>query len=317
MIVTLTLNPSLDRTVVVDRLMPGTVLRTSEPTLEPGGKGVNVSRALSANGVQSVAVVGVAGPEGAELTRLLKGAAVTCRFVPVSGRTRSNLTVCDADGTVTKLNEPGSQLTPADLRALGSAVRSTVREGDWLVLSGSTPPAVQGADIRALLQEAVQAGAQLAIDSSGYALAAAIEAKPRIVKPNRAELAELVGRPMTSFAEVVEGAQQIRARGVEFVLVSLGAEGAVLVGPDQVLVGESHVAQPVSTVGAGDSFLAGFLSRFTVDEHDLAGALVEALTWGAAATVLPGSAVPSSGDLDHSIVRLVWQPDLDRPLVAS
>ena len=109
----------------------------------------------------------------------------------------------------------------------------------------------------------------------------------------------------------------MRAYGVELVLVSLGADGAVLVGPNGMLVGESHVDEPRSTVGAGDSFLAGFLSRFTVDEGDVEAALLEALTWGAAATRLPGSAVPTPADLDPSIVQLVWQPDLDRPLVAS
>ncbi len=100
-------------------------------------------------------------------------------------------------------------------------------------------------------------------------------------------------------------------------LVRLGAQGARLVGPCGVIVGESLGEQPRSTVGAGDSFLAGFLSRFAQDENDLDAALLEALSWGAAATRLPGSAVPHPGDLDPSHVQLVWQPDLDRPLVAS
>jgi 1-phosphofructokinase len=285
--------------------------------LEPGGKGVNVTRALSANGVASLAIVAVAGPEGAELSRLLERDGILCRFVPVSGRTRSNLTVCEPDGTVTKLNEPGSVLGDTDLAAITTAVRTSVRDGDWLVVSGSTPPQLTADQVSALLAEATATGAHLVIDSSGDALSAALSAKPRIVKPNREELAELVGRELGSVSAVVAAAEEVRARGVEFVLVSLGAEGAVLVGPDGMLVGESHVDKPRSTVGAGDSFLAGFLSRFTVDEGDVEAALLEALTWGAAATRLPGSAVPTPTDLDPSIVQLVWQPDLDRPLVAS
>jgi 1-phosphofructokinase len=118
-------------------------------------------------------------------------------------------------------------------------------------------------------------------------------------------------------ADVIAAAEQIRARGVEIVLVSLGSEGAVLVGPNGMLMGESPVDQIRSTVGAGDSFLAGFLSRFIQDESDVEAALLEALTWGSAATRLPGSAVPTPSDLDSSNVQLVWQPDLDRPLVAS
>lgn len=317
MIVTLTLNPSLDRTVDVESLERGAVIRTSEPVLEPGGKGVNVTRALSANGVPSLAIVAVAGPEGAELSRLLERDGILCRFVPVSGRTRSNLTVCEPDGTVTKLNEPGSPLQEADLAAIATAVRTSVRDGDWLVVSGSTPPHFTADQVAALLAEATATGAQLVIDSSGEALATSLDAKPRVVKPNREELAELVGRELGSVAAVETAAQEVRSRGAEYVLVSLGAEGAVLVGPDGMLVGESRVDKPRSTVGAGDSFLAGFLSRFTNDEGDVEAALLEALTWGAAATRLPGSAVPTPSDLDPSIVQLVWQPDLDRPLVAS
>jgi len=316
-IVTLTLNPSVDRTVDVDALERGAVVRTSEPVLEPGGKGVNVTRALSANGVPSLAIVPVAGPDGAELSRLLERDGILCRFVPVSGRTRSNTSVCEPDGTVTKLNEPGSPLAGADLAAIATAVRTSVRDGDWLVVSGSTPPELTSDQVSSLLEEARATGAHLVIDSSGEALESALIAKPRIIKPNREELAELVGRELGSIAAVVEAAEEVRTYGVEFVLVSLGAEGAVLVGPDGMLMGESHVQKPRSTVGAGDSFLAGFLSRFTADEGDVEAALLEALTWGAAATRLPGSAVPTPSDLDPSIVQLVWQPDLDRPLVAS
>ncbi|HWM33351.1 MAG TPA: 1-phosphofructokinase family hexose kinase [Pseudolysinimonas sp.] len=317
MIVTLTLNPSLDRTVDVESLERGAVNRTSDPVLEPGGKGVNVTRALIANGVPSLAVLAVGGPEGAELSRLLERDGVLSRFVPVSGRTRSNLTVCEPDGTVTKLNEPGNPLTASDVNAIATAMRTSTRDGDWLVVSGSTPPRFTTAQVQSLLAEATATGAQLVIDSSGEMLAMALEAAPRIVKPNRHELAELVGRPLGSMAEVREAAEQVRARGAEHVLVSLGAEGAVLVGPAGMLVGESRVTHPRSTVGAGDCFLAGFLSRFTHDEADVEAALLEALTWGAAATRLPGSAVPGPADLDPSIVQLVWQPDLDRPLVAS
>lgn len=317
MIVTLTLNPSLDRTVDVDALVRGTLVRTSEPVLEAGGKGVVVARALCANGVATLGIVAVAGPEGAELSRLLEHDGIVCRFVPVSGRTRSNLTICEPDGTVTKINEPGSALTDADITALATAVRTSVRDGDWLVLSGSTPPGFDPARLATLLGEATAAGASIAVDSSGDALEAAIASRPRIVKPNRAELAELVGRELGSVAEVVAAAEEIRGRGVEFVLVSLGSEGAVLVGPNGMLMGESPVDQIRSTVGAGDSFLAGFLSRFIQDEGDVEAALLEALTWGSAATRLPGSAVPTPSDLDPSNVQLVWQPDLDRPLVAS
>jgi len=317
MIVTVTLNPSLDRTLEVPSLIPGTVLRTSEPTLEPGGKGVNVSRALAANGIPSVAVLPIGGGEGDDLRRLLDDAGVSARFVPVIGRTRSNITVSAADGTVTKLNEPGSALADADLSTLVDVLREILTPGDWLVVSGSVPPMFTAAHVSTLAAGLSGTGVHLAVDTSGDALVASLTARPRLIKPNRAELAELVGRPVQSIAEVIAAAEEVRTRGVEVVLTSLGADGAVLVSPAGVLVGESRCDTPRSTVGAGDSFLAGFLHRFQIDESDLEGAFIEALAWGAAATALPGTAVPAPADIDYSNVQLVWQPDLDRPLVAT
>lgn len=317
MIHTVTLNPSLDRTLEVHQLVRGAVLRTSAPTLEAGGKGVNVSRALTANGVPSVAILPVGGSEGAELAALLDHAGVTARLVAVSGRTRSNITLAEADGTVTKLNEPGSSLADDEFDALVAAVATAADPGDWVVISGSVPPEFTAQQMLVLADGLAERHVNLAIDTSGDALVASLAARPRLIKPNRAELAEIAGTPLRSIAEVIAAAKGVREQGVEIVLVSLGADGAVLVGPTSVIVGESRVEQARSTVGAGDCFLAGFLSRFSVDESDLEGALLEALAWGAAAASLPGTTVPSPGDITRTNVQLVWQPDLDRPLVAS
>ncbi|MFM9918089.1 1-phosphofructokinase family hexose kinase [Lacisediminihabitans sp. H27-G8] len=317
MIVSVTLNPSLDRTVEVDRLERGAVLRTSAPTLEPGGKGVNLTRALSRNGIDSIAVLPVGGPEGAELSALLDAAGVATRLVPVHGRTRSNLTVSEPDGTATKLNEPGTPLSTADFSVLATVLAGLVSPRDWVVFSGSIPPECSADQLVALMTSVTDLGASLAVDTSGDALTASISARPRVIKPNRAELAEAVGRELGSISEVIVAAEELRSLGVERVLVSLGADGAVLVGEHGAIVGESTVLEHRSTVGAGDCFLAGFLSIFCADESDEESALVEALAWGAAAVGLPGTSVPGPGDIAYSNVHLVWQPDLDRPLVAT
>lgn len=317
MIVTVTLNPSLDRTLEVESFARGAVLRTSAPTLQAGGKGVNVTRALTANGIPSIAVLPVGGGEGAELSGLLDVAGVSARFVPVAGRTRSNITVAERDGTITKLNEPGAALSDEELAALTAVISAAVSAGDWVVISGSMPPELGAEQLQALAESLAHRDVNLAIDTSGDALVAALVARPRLIKPNRAELAEIAGRALNSFSDVVAAARGVHDLGVELVLVSLGADGAVLVGPSGVLVGESRVDRPRSTVGAGDSFLAGFLSRFCADEVDVESALLEALAWGAAAAALPGTSVPGPGDITYTNVQLVWQPDLDRPLVAS
>ncbi len=317
MIVTVTLNPSLDRTLEVARLERGAVLRTSSPTLEAGGKGVNVTRALTANGIPSIAVLPVGGGEGAELRELLENAGVSARFVSVAGRTRSNITVAESGGTVTKLNEPGPSISQEELAELTTVIASAVSEGDWVVISGSMPPELSAGQLQALAGSLADRKVNLAMDTSGDALVASLAARPRLIKPNRAELAEVSGRSLGSISEVIAAAKGVQDKGIELVLVSLGADGAVLVGPTGVLVGESRVDSPRSTVGAGDSFLAGFLARFSADETDVESALLEALAWGAAAASLPGTSVPGPGDITHSNVQLVWQPDLDRPLVAS
>jgi 1-phosphofructokinase len=316
-IVTVTLNPSLDRTLEVERLERGAVLRTSSPTLEAGGKGVNVTRALTANGIPSIAVLPVGGGEGAELSDLLQKAGVSARFVPIAGRTRSNITIAETGGRITKLNEPGPAISAEELAALTTVIAAAVSAGDWVVISGSMPPELSAEQLQALAGSLADRDVNLAMDTSGDALVASLAARPRLIKPNRAELAEVSGRSLGSISEVIAAAKGVQDKGVELVLVSLGADGAVLVGPAGVLVGESRVDRPRSTVGAGDSFLAGFLSRFSADETDVESALLEALAWGAAAASLPGTSVPGPGDITHSNVQLVWQPDLDRPLVAS
>ena len=316
MIVTVTLNPSLDRTVEVGRLDRGDVVRTGAPLLEPAGKGVNVARALTAHGVNSVAVLPVGGREGAELSALLDAAGVSARYVPVSGRTRSNLTVAEPGGTVTKLNEPGLALSHDDLTAITAVVRATAEDATWIVVSGSLPPEISTATFARFVDDVRRTGAKLAVDTSGDALSAAVDARPDLLKPNLAELAELAGRPLDTLGDVVAAAEAVRASGVGTVLVSLGAEGAVLVGPDGVVVGTSHVAVPRSTVGAGDSFLAGYLASETAGGAPR-DALLAALTWGAAATRLPGTTVPAPSDLDASEASLLAQPDLTSPLVGD
>lgn len=317
MIVTVTLNPSLDRTVEVQRLQRGSVLRTSAPIFEPGGKGVNVTRALTKNGVESIAVLPVGGSEGAELSALLDLAGVAARYVPVAARTRSNLTIAEPSGTVTKLNEPGSALSDRDFALLTEMLVSSISTGDWVVISGSFPPDNSADQLSELMLSATRRGAFVAIDTSGDALLASLSAHPRLIKPNRIELAEAVGRDLDSIFDVVSAAEQLRGLGADLVLVSLGADGAVLVSDAGVLVGESTITRQRSTVGAGDSFLAGFLSRFSVDDSDLNAAMIEALAWGAAAAEMDGTSVPGPEEIVYTDVQLVWQPDLGRPLVAT
>lgn len=302
MIITVTLNPSLDRTIELDTLAPGCVQRVTAARLDPGGKGVNVARALLANGVPTLAVVPVAGVEGDQLVTLLEHEGVDVELVPVLGHTRSNITIAEADGTVTKLNEPGACLGADDLEALAGKVLAAAAADSWVVLCGSLPPGLPAEAFATLTRRFVAAGLRVAVDTSGPAFRAAVTVGPELVKPNAEELAEAVGRPLRSRSEVIAAACELQGLGAKTVLVSLGAEGAILVD-EAVVVGESPVEAPRSSVGAGDAFLAGFLAG-QYRGASRSEAFAEALAWGAAAVQLPGTQMPGPDDIDRSVVHI-------------
>jgi 1-phosphofructokinase len=300
MILTLTLNPSLDRTIEIPELVRGAMVRAGATRLDPGGKGVNVARALAAHKLPTCAVVPRGGPEGRQLTELLEEEGIDVCAVPVTGHTRSNVSLVEPDGEVTKINEPGGELAADDLERIVKAVLDTVAAADWVVASGSLPPGVPETFYRDLGNRLAERDVQLAVDTSGPALAGSLAARPSLVKPNREELAEFAGFPIDTIGDVVRAATQMREQGADTVLASLGADGAVLVNRQGVRCGESPVSSGRSTVGAGDAMLAGYLAGGVTGVD----ALIEALSWGAAAVRLPGSRMPGPSDVDRTSVRV-------------
>ncbi|GAA4865771.1 1-phosphofructokinase [Actinomycetospora straminea] len=306
MVVTVTPNPSLDRTVEVAALVRGAVLRADASRVDPGGKGVNVSRVLAAFGHPTLAVM----PGGTgELATLLRAAGIQPVSTPARGTTRVNTALVEADGTTTKINEPGVELHAHEVAALVDTVAAHAAPAAWVVTAGSVPRGAPD-DLHARIVTAARRGdARVAVDTSGPALAAAVAAGPDLVKPNVAELAELVGHPLPRLADVLAAAADLRGGGIDTVLVSLGAAGAVVVAPE----GTWHTASvPVtavrSTVGAGDSTLAGYLLARTSGASP-ADALVHAVACGAAAVGLPGTAVPGPADIDISSVKPASAPE--------
>jgi 1-phosphofructokinase len=310
MIVTVTLNPSLDRTIEVDALVRGTVHRAGPVRLDAGGKGVNVARALSANGLKARAVLPTGGRDGEALAALLVSAGIDHVAVPIREGVRTNVSVVEPDGTVTKLNTPGPLLGQEELEACLSAILAACADTGWVACSGSLPPGVP-ADVYARLTTALHAaGCAVAIDTSGEALSAALPARPDLVKPNLEELSAVVGRPLATLGEAVAAAREVHGRGAGAVLCSLGADGALLVDARDAVHGEAAVEAVASTVGAGDAMLAGFLAAGGRGRD----ALCEALAWGAAAVQLPGSRMPEPGDVRRAAVTLHAGVDPDRRL---
>lgn len=315
MIFTVTPNPSIDRTVTLTGpLTRGAVHRVSSVTTEPGGKGVNVARALTLAGVDAVAVL--PAPTHDPLLAALTASAVPFSCVPVDEAVRTNLAITEHDGTTTKLNEPGAHLDTAALDALTLAVIASAETASWVVLSGSLPPGVPDhwyAHVAALL---APYPCKVAVDTSDGPLAALVDsldrAAPDLIKPNAEELAGVLGySPQALEAAVAQGdpepvvtaARRLVDRGIRAVLATLGAAGAVLVDETGSWMAAPPPIVARSTVGAGDASLAGYLRA------DVGGAvppqrLQMAVAYGSAAAALPGSALPTPAQIDLNAVRV-------------
>ena len=319
MITTLTPNPSLDRTVTLPGpLLRGAVNRLASVTVEPGGKGVNVARVLAASGqpVTTVLPAATHDPLLAAIAALgLPG--LTALPVPVAGAARVNTAVTEPDGTTTKLNEPGAGLSAEEvdavehalLEALASAPPTATDEHHWAVLSGSLPPGAPVDWYVRLVGLLRPLGVRIAVDTSDAPLAALAAAlpgsAPDLIKPNGEELAQLAGVGATNLEEgamagdlepVAAAARVLVDLGIGAVMATLGAAGAVLVTPD----GAWHATAPrvpvVSTVGAGDSSVAGYVLA-DVRGGDESRRLSTAMAYGSAAASLPGTTLPTPADL--------------------
>ena len=308
MILTLTPNPSIDRTVALDgELSRGQVHRVASVTSQAGGKGVNISRAAVAADIPSIAVVPAAKDDAFVLELL--GAGIDCRPVRPAGDVRVNLTITEPDGTTTKLNSPGAAVLPLHLELMAQAVLVRASSADWTVLAGSLPAGAPPGFYAELVRRLREVGGRVAVDTSEAPLQALVDAlpdsAPDLMKPNGEELASFTGGDADELESdpraTAAAARQLIERGVGAVLATLGGNGAVLVTPD----GAWHATAPpttvVSTVGAGDSSLFGYLLG------DIRGLpaperLALAVAYGSAAAGLPGTTIPQPSQLRTELV---------------
>lgn len=302
MIYTVTLNPSLDYYLSLPALQPGTLHRVRDPRLLPGGKGVNVAIVLSRLGVPVRALGFAAGHTGALLCAMLQDCGLTTDFLTVpDGMTRLNVKISAQEET--ELNGAGPDI-PSDVFAALLDKLDALGPDDMLVLSGSAPASLPDDAYNQLALRAQARGAQVVADTTGQRLTDLLSCRPFLIKPNEVELAELTGaRADTTDARVAQ-ARQLQAKGARNVLVSCGAQGAVLLAEDgTVLTGQAPQGQVHSTVGAGDSMVAGFLAGWLAD-RTYATALRLGLAAGSATAFRDGLA--ERAEIDHllSAVRV-------------
>lgn len=280
MIITVTLNPALDYFLPLESWEKGEIHRAPQGEFVPGGKGINVSLLLRSLGVENRALGVAAGFTGREILRLLEEAGCQADFVLLEkGVSRINIKLRTADGQETDFNASGPPIPQSGVNELLEKL-SVLQKEDMLVLSGSLPSSLPQTAFPQLLEAARRAGASLVVDMAGDPLLAALPYRPFLIKPNEEELREIFQlEGPVSPQDVKSCAQQLQRMGARNVAVTLGGKGALLLEESgRCLYCHSVRGETVSTVGAGDSFVAGFLFGY-----GLHGTLLGGLKWGVAA----------------------------------
>ncbi|WP_434560703.1 1-phosphofructokinase [Pseudomonas sp. D2-30] len=258
-ILTLTLNPALDLTVELARLEPGQVNRSDAMHAHAAGKGVNVAQVLADLG-HTLTVSGFLGEDNAQVfeTLFIQRGFVDA-FIRVPGETRSNIKLAEQDGRITDLNGPGPMVDEAAQQALLERLEQIAPGHDAVVVAGSMPRGVSAQWLQALIMRLKQLGLNVALDTSGEALRVALAAGPWLIKPNTEELADALGCDVVTEVAQAQAAQRLHAQGVEHVVISHGADGVNWFSVGSALHASPPKVTVASTVGAGDSLLAGML----------------------------------------------------------
>ena len=295
---TLTLNPALDLQTGVDIVEPETKLRCDVPRQDAGGGGVNVARVLGRLGGRATCILPLGGPAGQALQARLADEGLEARVVPITGETRQSFTVFDRSrGAEFRFVLPGPRLLAREIRALETALEELSPRPGVLVASGSLPAGMDPGRLARLASGFRRRGVRLALDASGEALRAGLEAGVWLVKPNLRELRECLGRDLPDLSSQLDAARElVRGGRAAWVALSLGRDGALLVGASFAAHAPALPITPVSTVGAGDSFLAGLvweLSRGRSPREALATAVAAA----SATLMSPGSGMARSADI--------------------
>ena len=296
--VTLTPNPALDVSTAVDTLVDAHKLRCDAPQQHPGGGGINVARVLHRLGGDVLAVYPSGGATGERLHDLLQAEGVPDLRLPIAGETRESFTVHErASGREYRFVLPGPTLRPEAWQACLGHLRQISPPPAWLVSSGSLPPGVDADGHAQVARLAREVGARMVVDSSGPALAAALQAGVWLVKPSLRELTELTGLDLPTPQAQQQAARRLIEQGqAQVVALSLGGGGAMLVTATQCLRADALSVPVTSSVGAGDSFLAALL--WALDRNtDLTEALTTAMAAGAAAVMAEGTALCQGADV--------------------
>jgi 6-phosphofructokinase 2 len=292
LILTLTINPAIDRTVTVDKLVfedRGYILARGESA---GGRGINASQVIHSFGGKTLALLTSGGEAGQRMEKSLSGMGFPFEAVNVGSESRINLTISDKQGLTVKLNELGAPLQAQELHAIRELAEALLEKAHWLMICGSIQPGVPPHYYCELIELAKARGVKTLLDTDGEALHHALEAKPSVISPNQPEAERLLGRALLTRNQFLEAVVRIHAMGPESVILKLGSRGAIGMSEEGIFEALPPRVDALSPIGSGDALDAAF-----VWSRDKGKTFAESLRWGVAAgtatAALPGIRFPS------------------------
>lgn len=256
MIITLTMNPAIDKTLTLDTFEPEKMNRTTHAVQDPGGKGVNVSKVIHALGGKSLATGIVGGASGDYIESSLKALGIDTCFVRVEGSTRTNMKIfCKDTQKTIEINEQGVTVDESVTSEVIKVLKSLCSEKSVLVIAGSVPAGVQTSFYKELIENLKEKGTKIIFDADGALFAEGIKAKPHVIKPNQKELEAYFGRSLADETALIEAGKSLLAEGIEHVILTLGSEGALYLNRQTILKANPLKVEAHSSVGAGDAFV--------------------------------------------------------------
>lgn len=258
MITTVTVNPAIDRTIIVENLRLGSVNRVIRSRVDAGGKGINVAKNLKNLGDEVIAL-GFLGPNANYIIDCLEEEGIKTDFVKIKNDTRTNIKISDiSKGEVTDLNEYGPEVSEEEIKLLKESIFKYAEKSKVLVLSGSLPLGVPKTFYKEIIKELKNSNLKIILDADNQALFYGIEEKPFMIKPNVHELEDVVGKRLETLEEIIEEGKKLNKLGIKIVAISMGSKGSVVITDDAVFRVKPLKVEVKGTVGAGDAYVAGF-----------------------------------------------------------
>ena len=294
MIITVTMNPAVDKTIKIKELQRGSLNRIDKVELDAGGKGINVSKTIHMLGGHSVATGFLGGSAASYILDALVSTNITLDFVQVEGETRTNIKIIEPDGLLTEINESGPMIHADQVRLLMEKLEAMAAPDVWFVFSGSAPLGVSCDIYEKMIACVKKKGAKTVLDADGELFRNGLKACPDIIKPNRYELEQYFGENAADDEILLQMGRKLLAQGIEMVVISLGQNGAIFMTKEITYGVPALEARVNSAVGAGDALVGGLIYGLH-EKRELKECIKLAIATSAGSVMTEGTKPPTAG----------------------